>query len=156
MKKIFLRSFIISLLLLLLSCSREDKKVVVCWGDSLTASQSEGIKGVLKEMIGYHLAYPEILQKELGDNYEVINCGVGSEPTLTIMARQGAYPMALAHDVELFPDGTRNLKIFLGNNDVPAFISTYNGKAVAPLLNGGWDNPCARVNPCRVGGAIIM
>ena len=129
--------------ILSLSCSDEEKKQIVCWGDSLTAPHTgKGIKGMVKRIVK-GAAYPEYLEGMLEDNYEIINCGVGGENTLTIMARQGAYPMQLAHDVVIFKSDEAKFNTFIGNNDMSAFVSSYNGKSVTPLLQCGWD--------CRFG-----
>lgn len=115
------------LLSVLVSCSDDkEKKTVVCWGDSLTASHTNGTgyKGMVKGWIKGDDSYPGVLQDLLGDGYDVVNCGVGGESTLTIMARQGAYLMLLAHDVVLFNDGERKFDTFIGNNDIPTFISS--------------------------------
>ena len=86
--------------LAIISCSDGEKKSIVCWGDSLTAPHTgNGIKGKVKRIVKGATAYPVYLEEMLDDDYEIINCGVGGENTLTIMARQGAYPMKLAHDV---------------------------------------------------------
>lgn len=102
-------------------------------------------------------SYPGLLQDLLGDGYDVVNCGVGGENTLTIMARQGAYPMVLAHDVVLFNDEERKFDTFIGNNDIPTFISSYDHKTeVLPLLQGGYkEDACARVNPVSIDGKLI-
>lgn len=43
--------------------------------------------------------------------------------------------MLLAHDVVLFNDGERKFDTFIGNNDIPTFISSYDHKSeVFPLL----------------------
>ena len=144
--------FACTILLTLCSCSEEKKKEIVCWGDSLTAPHcGKGIKGDIKRFVKYNLAYPEYLQNMLGDEYEIINSGVGGENTLTIMARQGAYPMKLAHDIVIFKSDEIKYKTFIGNNDVSAYISSYNGKLVSPLLQCGWDEDSpAQVNPCTI------
>ena len=136
----------------LVSCSDDkEKKTVVCWGDSLTASHTNGTgyKGMVKGWIKGDDSYPGVLQDLLGDGYDIVNCGVGGESTLTIMARQGAYPMLLAHDVVLFNDDERKFDTFIGNNDIPTFISSYDHKSeVFPLLQGGFkEDACVRVNP---------
>ena len=145
-------SIIATVLFAIISCSEEDKKQIVCWGDSLTAPHSgKGIKGKIKRIVKGAAAYPEYLEEMLGNDYEIINCGVGGENTLTIMARQGAYPMKLAHDVVIFKSDEIKYKTFIGNNDVSAFVSSYNGKRVTPLLQRGWDEDCpAQVNPCTI------
>ena len=57
-------------------------------------------------------SYPGVLQDLLGYGYNVVNCGAGGENTLTIMARLGAYPMLLAHDVVLFNGGERIPEVY--------------------------------------------
>ena len=146
--------------LIFASCSDDnEKKMVVCWGDSLTASHTNGCgwKGTLKGWIKGDDSYPGVLQDLLGDGYEVVNCGVGGENTLTIMARQGAYPMLLAHDVVLFNDDEREFDTFIGNNDIPTFISSYDHNTpVTPLLQGGYgEDACGRVNPVSIDGKMI-
>lgn len=135
------------------SCSYEPKKEIVCWGDSLTAPHNgKGIKGMVKRIVK-GASYPEFLQEMVGDEYEIINAGVGGENTLTIMARQGAYPMKLAHDVVIFKSEEVEFDTFIGSNDIPAFVSSYNGKEVRPLRQCGWDEDSpAQVNPCTIAG----
>ena len=139
LKKGLFRVISATFLLAIISCSEEEKKQIVCWGDSLTAPHTgKGIKGKVRRIVK-GAAYPEYLEEMLGNDYEIINCGVGGENTLTIMARQGAYPMKLAHDVVIFKSDEVKYKTFIGNNDVSAFVSSYNGKSVTPLLQCGWD-----------------
>ena len=123
-------------LVLFVACEKDDKKVVVCWGDSLTAphGNESAIKGFVKNSLGRNMSYPFRLQSLLGDDYNVRNAGEGGENTLTIMARQGAYPMRLAHDVTVFKSDKTDGECGIGNTDVPAFISSYNGQVVKPLL----------------------
>ena len=103
------------------SCQEKDKKVVVCWGDSLTAPHQETLKQKIKGLFVEDNDYPSVLQDNLGDDYDVINCGVGGENTLTIMGRQGAYPFILAHDVTINSKDCA-LENFMGNTDVPAIV----------------------------------
>lgn len=136
-----------------LSCQSEDKKVIVCWGDSLTAPHNG--RGVLGRLKGKILGtdYPGYLEEMLGSGFEVVNAGVGGENTLTIMARQGAYPMALAHDVVVAPGGCSPV----GDSDTSALVSTYNGVAVGPLHQYTWkqDGP-SQINPCRIGSRPFL
>lgn len=151
LKKGLFRVISATFLLAIISCSEEEKKQIVCWGDSLTAPHTgKGIKGKVRRIVK-GAAYPEYLEEMLGNDYEIINCGVGGENTLTIMARQGAYPMKLAHDVVIFKSDEVKYKTFIGNNDVSAFVSSYNGKSVTPLLQCGWDEDSpAQINPCTI------
>ncbi|MBP9998711.1 MAG: hypothetical protein KBS67_05650 [Bacteroidales bacterium] len=123
-----------------LSARAQDSRLrVVCWGDSLTADSE--------------YCYPRQLQTMLGDGYEVINCGIGGENTVTIMARQGAAPMYLAHDIQIFRSKDAKYRKFIGSSDVTAFLSLYNGEKVTPLLQGKWEEgSTARVNPVIIEG----
>lgn len=136
---------------LFMSCTETNKKTIVCWGDSLTAPHSgSGVKGTLKRMLLGDNSYPNFLQELLGDEYKIINCGVGGENTLTIAARQGSIPMFLAHDIILFPDRQEK---FIGNEDVPAFLSSWDSTSVKPLLQCKWEEGSpARINPCTIQG----
>ena len=130
------------------SCQEKDKKIVVCWGDSLTAPHQETLKQKIKGLFVEDNDYPSVLQENLGDDYDVINCGVGGENTLTIMGRQGAYPFVLAHDVTINTKES-GLDNFIGNNDVPAFLSSYNHEVCYPLLQ---HQTSAKINDCTIDG----
>lgn len=142
-----------ALLTTLAACSEKKNKEIVCWGDSLTAphggkSVKMMVKGIIKGK-----AYPDYLQDMAGNGYEIINAGVGGENTLTIMARQGAWPMKLAHDVTVYRSSEEKYDNFIGNGDVAGFVSSYNGKKVTPLLQLGYDTDSpAQMNPCTIDG----
>lgn len=131
------------------SCQEKDKKVVVCWGDSLTAPHQETLKQKIKGLFFEDNDYPSVLQDNLGDDYDVINCGVGGENTLTIMGRQGAYPFVLAHDVSINTKES-GLDNFIGNNDIPSFLSSYNQEVCYPLLQ---HQSSAKLNDCTIAGS---
>ena len=104
----------ILLLSVLVSCvDDKEKKTVVCWGDSLTASHTNvggnGIKQFLKETFMGDDSYPGVLQDLLEDGYDVVNYGVGGENTLTIMARQSCLNLRPSFGRIL----TRNLNLSL-------------------------------------------
>lgn len=99
------------------------QKVVVDWGDSLTAGAG-----------GNGTSYSSVLQTLLGDNYNVLNAGVGGETTGTIAARQGGTPFVLQNDISL-PATTDYVPIALYN--------TW-GLETLPLRQGG----AATINPC--------
>lgn len=144
------------LLLCVYSCSDDDRKrKVVCWGDSLTAPHYDTrIKGTIKKRIKWDRAYPERLQGLLGDKYEIVNCGVGGENTLTIAARQGSIPMFLKHDIILFPDTEEKT---IGTESIPCFLSVWDSTKVTPLLQNGWDKASpAHVNPCTIQGLRMI
>lgn len=149
--------YFVLLILLFSACSDDAPKQVVCWGDSLTAPHCSGsIKGQVKKLLLGDSSYPGILEEELGGEYGIVNCGVGGENILTIMARQGVFPMQLAHDVSIYEDKEREFSQYMGGKDVPAFVSSYNGKTVTPLLNGYDENNSAKVNPCMIVGQEYM
>lgn len=86
----------------------------------------------------------------LPDSFEIINCGVGGESTLTIMARQGAAPMLLAHDVSIF----QNNPAMIGNRDITAFVSSWDSTKVdvKPLLQSYWTTGGSHINPVEIEG----
>ncbi len=147
--------FILTVLFFLLySCKEDNSKVVVCWGDSLTAPHaSNSVKAKVKELIKGDDTYPSVLEDNLGKGYRIVNCGIGGETTLTIMGRQGAFPMKLAHDIILFNSNKSKFTKFIGNSDLVAFESTFNNQKVTPLLQGGWDETgSSYFNPCIING----
>ncbi|MDR0682585.1 MAG: hypothetical protein LBG15_12175 [Dysgonamonadaceae bacterium] len=127
------------LISLIPSCQEEEakdelqsKQFICTWGDSLTAGGG-----------GDGTTYPNVLDSLLGNNYQVINCGIGGEQTLTIAARQGGIPMLLAHPVELPAD---NSKIIIGDKSHSLISSWNNRSVVTPLLQGGEST----VNNCII------
>ena len=74
------------LLSILVSCSDDkEKKTIVCWGDSLTASHTNGTgyKGMVKGWIKGDDSYPGVLQDLLGDAHSVI-CGYRNDKWLVV------------------------------------------------------------------------
>lgn len=148
--KILILIIVISLFV---SCDEDKSKIVVCWGDSLTAPHvSEGLKGTVKKIIIGDDSYPSVLESNLGKDYQVVNCGVGGETTLSIMGRQGAFPIKLAHDVIIFNSSKSKFKKFIGNSEITAFESTYNNLKVTPLLRGWTETGSSKFNPCTING----
>jgi hypothetical protein len=70
----------------------ESSKILIipCWGDSLTAANG----------------YEAEMRSQLGNNYDVINCGVGGENSLAICGRQGGCPAYLLNPVTIPADGS--------------------------------------------------
>ncbi|GAP73119.1 hypothetical protein SAMD00024442_6_95 [Candidatus Symbiothrix dinenymphae] len=127
-----------ALSLVFVACQGDDTsgeskpKLIVCtWGDSLTAGAG-----------GDGTTYPNVLQSLFGVDFQVINCGVGGEGSLTVAGRQGGIPMQLARSVELPAD---NSAVIIGDRD-HSFVSSWNGRPVGPLLQGGE----ASVNYCVI------
>lgn len=106
--------------------------VVECWGDSLT-------KGVGASENNYENAYPNQLQKMLGDAYTVNNLGIGGEGVKQISARQGgklsfAQPFTIPKDtiatnVSFLNDDGENIKHQnqKGNGVNPCYIDGVKG-----------------------------
>lgn len=76
----------------IISVNTPTKKKIYCWGDSLTF----GAGGI--DTDGIRKSYPYVLQSLLGDEYEVINKGVGGESGDTIACRQGGLVAYLESD----------------------------------------------------------
>lgn len=106
--------------------------IVECWGDSLT-------KGVGASENNYENAYPNQLQKMLGDAYTVNNLGIGGEGVKQISARQGgklsfAQPFTIPKDtiatnVSFLNDDGENIKHQnqKGNGVNPCYIDGVKG-----------------------------
>lgn len=103
------------------------KKIVMGWGDSLTAGAG-----------GNGVSYPSVLQSLLGKEYQVINAGVGGEKTYTIAARQGGNPMTISEDVIVPNDGEYANIVLID----------HFGNELKPLLQGGDKT----INPCLING----
>lgn len=144
----------ITVLTLFVSCDEDKSKVVVCWGDSLTAPHvSGGIRSTIKKLIKGDDSYPSILEDKLGKGYRVVNCGVGGETTLSIMGRQGAFPIKLAHDIIIFNSEKSKFNKFIGNSDITVFESTFNNEKATPLIQSGWnETSSSNFNPCIING----
>ena len=110
-------------------------KTIVCFGDSLTAGAG-----------GNGTTYELVMQAELGDSYNVINCGVGGESVYPITARQGGVVSFLANEVSLPKDKT---EVEIGTkSDSGVHCLKLDGTEIPlPLLLQGQGNS---VNPCYI------
>ena len=111
----------------------DGNKEIVCPGDSLTAGDGIG-------------EYPMELQKILGNNYTVINQGVGGETSHTILARVGSEAVYSQYDF-ILPNAGQKVLIADGTTGKYLKNATSDGN-VTPLL----QNVSERVNPCYVNG----
>ncbi len=80
-------------------------------------------------------SYPTVLQRLVGDGYNVLNGGDGGEKTLAIMARQGALKIYLKDNLRFYPQESR---IYIGNQNDTVFVSE-SGKRIdfTSLLGNG-------------------
>lgn len=142
---------------LLASCSEnEQRKMIVCWGDSLTAPHIQKGKkqiamNLVRPLYDFDDSYPNQMVDMLPDTFRIVNCGVGGETTLAIMCRQGGAPLLLAHNVTVFKDP----KVVIGNRDIPSFISSWDSTATNILLQSYWRNGGSHVNPAIVDGKNV-
>lgn len=144
--------------LLLISCTDDiEKKLIVCWGDSLTAPHNEnGMKQVVKNILtpihDFDISYPNQMANMLPNSFTIVNCGVGGENTLAIMGRQGAAPLLLAHDVTILKENP----VVIGNRDIPAFVSSWDSTSTVNILNQSyWTNGGSHVNPAYINDKAI-
>lgn len=140
---------------LLLGCTKDEKRTIVCWGDSLTMQHKDyGIRGNLEKWLSGNFiddSYPGFLEEMIGDEYKIINCGVGGENTLTIAGRQGSIPMFIAIDM-IFDNGIDEVTI-----DNSILRSSWDSTVIAPLQQSRWkEGSPARINPCRIGQQEIF
>ena len=99
----------------------KDKKIVICWGDSITQGMGMNIGD----------SYPEVLQKYLGYEYKVINAGVPGENSSTISARANVLETCLRNDVT-FKKGEAQVKLdrelFIGKNGEDIVLKGFGNK----------------------------
>ena len=134
------------------------QSMVVNWGDSLTAGAGSDSHRHQQEFLnsladkGYsnlgltatsNITYSIMMQKLLGNKYNVINCGVGGENTNTIAARQGSNVIFTDNSFTL-PADTTAVQIGERTNG----LNSSWGERVHPLLQGDGNS----VNPCYVDG----
>lgn len=134
------------------------KKIQVTnWGDSLTAGagrykhrHQETFLNALKAKgfetdltASSNITYSIMMQKLLGNKYNVTNCGVGGENINTIAARLGAN-VVYANEAFVLPKDTSAVQI---GNHLLKLKSSW-GSIVSPLLQGAGNS----VNPCYVQG----
>lgn len=143
--------FVVLIAFTTLSCSDTEKKTVVCWGDSLTAPQTDGsILGTIAKFFEGDYSYPTVLADLLGDDYDIINCGARGEKTLTIAARQGSIPMFLTRDVILPPEGHAEI---VENFYLRPFRSTWDSTRVTPFFHCyEKGHKPDHLNPCTIQG----
>ena len=148
----------IASLILMSSCADDsEKKMIVCWGDSLTAPHnSKGVKQFVKDMVSslheFDGSYPAQMKDMLSEDFEIVNCGVGGENTLAIMGRQGAAPLLLAHDVTVHKENM----VVIGNRDITAFVSSWDSTSTVNILNQSyWKEGGSHVNPAFINGKEV-
>lgn len=114
--------------------SDKDKKIILCFGDSIT--EGYGMKSKNEP-------YPAVLQSRLGDGYKVYNAGVGGEKAAAIMSRANAIEFCLGED------------LLFEANDLTAKLSLVGGLVVAktgePIEYKGTGNQLP-TNTIEIGG----
>ena len=101
--------------------AEKDRKIVICWGDSITQgmAMAEGN------------TYPEQLQAQLGNAYKVINAGVPGENSSTIAARANVIATVLRNDVT-FKKGEAQVRLdrelFIGKNGEDIVLKGFGNK----------------------------
>ncbi len=94
----------------------EDKKIILCFGDSIT--EGYGMKSQKEP-------YPAILQGKLGDGYKVYNAGVSGEKAAAIMSRSNTVEFCLGEDL-LFEANDLTAKLSL----VGGLVVTETGEQI--------------------------
>ena len=143
-----------------LSTAGNERKRLVCWGDSLTAgagaeNNTAAATAVTNTLVGKGFEdkwsamsrcnYVQMLQTLLGSGYDVVNCGVGGENIKSILARQGAYPAFIDKSIVLPAAAGNKVQITKDSDLCSMFDRTPN---VFPLLQGAGNS----VNPVSVEG----
>lgn len=109
----------------------QTNKNIVCIGDSLTGS----------------FQYPNMLKLLVGNDYTIINNGIGGETSATICARQGGMNM-IVNDI-VIPADTSTIQIANAGAGILTNDSYYNA---FPLRQSSVDGRDGGVNPCYIAG----
>lgn len=119
---------------------------IVCWGDSLT--WGAGAINTTDSSKSYdYYTYPRVLERLIGDDYQVTNRGIGGENSIMIGARQGATP----YIVQPFTIPSSN------SEKTIITMKSSNGIGIYPLKQGEWgakgnSGYSVSLNPCSING----
>lgn len=91
---------------------------IVCWGDSLTNGTGSNTNKPSSDL-NSDVSYPAVLNRLIGDNYNVINAGIGGEPSWMIASRQGG--MSLFVEPFTIPSSTTPTRIYLKGQEQDYF-----------------------------------
>lgn len=127
-------------------------KLVVCDGDSLTSGTGHDTAKPSTEL-NTDNSYPAVLGRKLGDEYTVINAGVGGEPSWMIAARQGGMPVKVLPTT--IPADKTSVRVYLKgeeqdcyyNADTSAWTYVKGALSYNIAVEGN-----ARINPCKING----
>ena len=126
--------------------------LVVCFGESLTNGTGNNIARPSSDT-NSDTSYPAVLQRKLGDEYTVINAGVGGEPSWMIAARQGGMPVSVLPAT--IPSTTTSVRVYLKGMEQNAYYnkdkSAWEYSKDALSYNIAVDGN-ARINPCKING----
>jgi len=117
------------LLCLFASISWAQRPIIVAFGDSLTAG--EGVES------GY--SYPDFLQKELGNKYQVVNLGVSGNTSREGLARVGAVTQLKPAIVIVEfggNDGLRGLPLASTRSNLAQIVGTLRKSGSKVLIAG--------------------
>ena len=116
-----------------------EKKKIVCWGDSLTAGTG-----------GNGITYEKVISELIGNDYSVINNGVGGENIVEIASRQGAF-LTFADKTFTLPSNGDEVEIgtYEGDHGFKCIDILGNESSLRWLVQGEGNKS---VNPCYING----
>lgn len=116
-----------------------EKKKIVCWGDSLTAGAG-----------GNGITYENIINELIGNDYSVINNGVGGENINEIASRQGAF-LTFADKTFTLPSNGDEVEIgtYEGDHGFKCIDILGNESSLRWLVQGEGNKS---INPCYING----
>lgn len=116
-----------------------EKKKIVCWGDSLTAGAG-----------GNGITYENVISELIGDDYSVINNGVGGENIEEIASRQGAFLTFIDKTFTIPSNGDEvEIGTYEGDHGFKCINILGNESNLRWLLQGEGNKS---INPCNIGG----
>lgn len=116
-----------------------EKKKIVCWGDSLTAGAG-----------GDGTTYGNVISELIGNDYSVINNGVGGENIEEIASRQGAFLTFIDKTFTIPSNGDEvEIGTYEGDHGFKCINILGNESNLRWLLQGEGNKS---INPCYIGG----
>ena len=125
---------------------------VICWGDSLTNGTGNHKLKPSTET-NSDCSYPAVLSRKLGNDYNVINGGVGGETSWMVASRQGGMTIQILPTT--IPADITPIRVYLKGQEQDYFYDNTKEKWTYLKDNLSYNiavDGNARINPCYING----
>lgn len=121
-------------------------------GDSLT-SGTGATTGKPASDTNTDVSYPAVLGRKLGNQFNIVNGGVGGEPSWMIAARQGGMPVKVLPTT--IPADTSQVRVYLKGQEQDYFYNNTTSQWEYLKDNLSYNlgtEPNGRISPCYING----